>query len=118
MGKVMEKIENLYLYDKDGDAYIFEVYPAVAVFLEIPGVYGFVKRTTNQQGVSDDIILYIGKTNSLKNRLRNSHEKLCDAELMGMTHICVMEVLDEDHRRSIEIALIDAYNPTLNTNKS
>ena len=118
MGKVMEKIENVYLYDKDGDEYIFEVYAAGARFHHIPGVYVFMKRTPNQYGVCGDI-LYIGKTGSFKQRPVNwGHFKWGLAQSMGMTHVCVMEVLDEDHRRSVEIALIAAYNPPLNANTS
>ena len=116
MGKVMEKIENLYLHDKDGDEYIFEIYPAGSRFWDIPGVYAFVKRTTDRHGVRDTSILYVGRTGSFKDRLARSN-KLEDAELMGMTHVAVMEVLDENHRKSIEIALIDTFNPPLNKRK-
>ena len=117
----MERIENLYLYDKDGNEYIFEFYPIGTRFRDIPGVYVFVKRTTNQHGVSKDIILYVGQTNSFKTRQihNNNHHKLLDAELEGVTHIGVLEILpeDKDIRRSIEIALIATYNPPLNETK-
>ena len=103
----MEKIENVYLYDKDGDEHIFEVYPAGTRFRQIPGVYVFMRRDVNQRSGCGDI-LYIGSTVSFKQRPVN----------WGMTHVCVMEVLDEDNRKSIEVALIAKYDPPLNKNKS
>ena len=113
----MEKIENLYLSDEDGDEYIFEVYPAGTRFHQIPGVYVFTKRDANQHRGCGDI-LYIGATSSFKNRpVGWGHFKCGLAQSMGMTHVCVMEVLDEDNRKSVEIALIAAYNSPLNVNK-
>ena len=73
----MERIENLVLSDKDGDEYIFQLYPVGTRFHQIPGVYVFVKRTTNQRGVSEGIILYVGETGSFKHRqLHSNHHKL------------------------------------------
>jgi len=113
----MERIENLYLYDKDRNEYIFEFYPIGTRFHHIPGIYVFVRRTTNQHGVSDDTVLYVGQTRSFKKRqLHSNHHKLLDAKLMGMTHIGVMEILPDDKevRESIEYRLINKYNPPLN----
>ncbi len=117
----MPKVEDLTLSDNTGEKYTFEVYrKETEEFKSVAGVYMFTRRSANQHGAWHTI-LYIGQTESFKNRpLNYNHEKWFSAKGMGFTHICVLQIDDRDWiqntriRRSIEKRLIVAYNPPLN----
>ena len=120
----MSKIEELTLCDNLDEAYTFEVYPRKTEEFKswgllVGGVYMFIKRGANQHGTWRKI-LYIGQTESFKNRVNYNHEKWFSANRMGFTHICLLQIDNRDWigdrriRLSIEKALILAYNPPLN----
>lgn len=57
---------------------------------------------------------YIGQTDSFRNRIP-LHERWNEAVLRGATHVHAMEVPQAAQRALIERALIEAYQPPLNT---
>lgn len=120
----MSKIEDLTLCDNTGEKYTFEVYPRKTEEFKswgllVGGVYMFIKRGANQHGAWQKI-LYIGQTESFKDRVNYNHEKWFSAIRMGFTHICVLQIdnrnwmKDMRIRRSIEEGLIVAHKPPLN----
>ena len=122
----MSKIEDIIISDNIGEKYTFEVYPRKteefkSVGVVVGGVYMFIKRGANQHGTWHKI-LYIGQTESFKDRVNYNHGKWFSAIKMGFTHICVLQVDNRDWfereriRRLIEKRLIRAYNPPLNKN--
>jgi len=112
----MSNKEYLRVFDNTQKEYLFEIYPReTEEFNSVPGVYMFTKSRVNQQGDEIHDILYIGKTQSFKNRpLGLYHHKWEHANRIGMTHICVLRVFQASDRKSIESSLIAAYNPPLN----
>ena len=111
----MSNTEYLRVFDHSGKEYLFEVYPGeTEEFNSVAGVYMFTKESVNQQRNGTHHILYIGKTQSFKTRLRGVHHKRGYARGMGMTHICVLRVLQTSDRKTIESRLIASYNPPLN----
>ena len=81
---------------------------------DVPGVYVFA-------GMSKDgrwwRAKYVGQTKSFSKRLgagKISHEHWQEAFRQGATHIHARVVQNEIERRSLELMLIDTYNPPLN----
>ncbi len=120
----MPKIEDLRFCDNTGEKYTFEVYPRKTEEFKswgllVGGVYMFIKRGANQHGPWHKI-LYIGQTESFKDRVNYNHNKWFSAKRMGFTHICVLQIDNRDWmdreriRRLIEKRLILVYNPPLN----
>jgi len=90
-------------------SYEFEVYDPGTTWNDVGGIYIFAG--INQQGRWR--ALYIGKTESFKNRLSN-HENWPAAVRLGASHVHAMVVRQEANRQRIEEELIEAYQPTLN----
>ena len=69
-------------------SYSFEVYPPDTSFNSVGAVYIFTKREEGADGTGKHTLLYIGETDSLKDRIP-SHEKwaLC-RELRGQLRMC------------------------------
>ncbi len=81
---------------------------------DVPGVYIFA-------GMSPDgrwwQAKYVGQTKSFKTRLGpndNNHERWQEALRQGVTHIHARVVHDDVERRSLEVMLIETYNPPMN----
>ena len=111
----MPKIEYLRVFDNTQKEYLFEIYPGeTEEFNNVAGVYMFTKESVNQHGNGTHHILYIGRTQSFKTRLRGVHHKRGDARGRGMTHLCVLRVFQASERETIESELIASYNPPLN----
>ena len=119
----MSKIEDLTLCDNTGEKYTFEVYSRKTEEFKsvvgVGGIYAFTKRSANQYGAWHKI-LYIGQTWSFKDRVNYNHNKWSSAKRMGFTHICVLQIGNQDWRDrerirlSIEKRLIAVYSPPLN----
>ena len=61
--------------------------------------------------------MYVGQTTSFRDRLgsgNNDHERWPDAFLRRATHVHARVVRDEIERRSLEVTLIETYNPEMN----
>ncbi len=93
-----------------GNNYEYTLLPFEADWNEVPGVYIFVFWNP----ASGWTPLYIGKANSLKSRLRASHEVWPEAVALGATHVLARCVLNALARATEEQRLIEAYDPPLN----
>ena len=87
----------------------FEVGSTLTDWNPVPGVYMFVRHS-----VGDPVALYVGKTDSFKDRLCAAHHKLTAAHVLGMTHIWAKVVNDARVRADLERALIQDLTPCLN----
>lgn len=90
--------------------YDFGIYRQDGPWKDIGGVYIF-------SGVNQDNIwvpVYIGQADSFKNRMP-CHERWPEAIKLGATNVHAMVVKNESERAQIERALIQAYQPRLNT---
>lgn len=95
---------------ESGKTYRYEIYGIGTSFKDMPGNYIFTKKANFNQWLP----VYIGETDSLKNRLPN-HEKLPCVERNGGTHIHVhFSSSDEEIRCSEEVDLINKWNPSCN----
>ena len=106
-------IEYFTFYDEDGTPYNFEVHSAGTIFKPIAGVYMFTKRWVDQQGVTWHRPIYIGETQSFKDRpLDSGHPKWASAVRLGFNCVCVYPTIM--NRRDIQDALVDKFSPSLN----
>lgn len=99
----MAKITNATFKGEKG-SYIFEVYSLDTSFNAIGAVYIFTKRTVNADGKGTHVLIYIGETDSLKQRIPN-HEKWSCVKKNGANCICVHRDDDEDSRLTKETDL-------------
>lgn len=83
----MAKIADVTFNGRQGQ-YKFEVYPLGTSFNAVGAVYIFTKRTTDVSGKGTHAFIYIGQTDSLKNRMPN-HEKLPCINRNGANCVCV-----------------------------
>jgi hypothetical protein len=83
----MPKIADATIKGRTG-TYDFEVYSADTTFNAVGGVYIFTKRTVDANGKGTHTLLYIGQTDSLRDRIPN-HEKWPCARRNGVNCICV-----------------------------
>ena len=97
----------------------FKVYKPDTEWYDVGGVYIFAKRGAwiglglGQGNPMDWEPLYVGETESFKNRLLASHEKWPAAVGLGATHIHTRnEVMIA--RKLLEVLLIQKYDPPLN----
>ena len=80
-------------------------------FKDEPGNYIYAKEISPDRWVP----IYIGETDSLKDRLSSNHEKLPCIKRHGGTHIHAhTSSSDEDIRRAEEADLIEKWNPPCN----
>lgn len=86
----------------------FQVEPHGAPWADVGGIYAFCKQTL--QGYE---ALYVGRTNSFKNRLPN-HERWEEARRRGATHVLAVVSHSEADRVKIEGILIIEWRPPLN----
>ena len=100
-------------HGKSKTAYHYSVYALDTNWNDTPGNYIFAKR--NAQGAW--VPLYMGETESLKNRLTplTSHEKWACARQNGATHIHAHTSSNSaTARRAEESDLIASYRPICN----
>jgi excinuclease UvrABC nuclease subunit len=94
-----------------GQSYDFRLVPIGRKLPDAAGVYVFCKASRIGQWES----VYIGKTNSLHDRLYSgigSHDGFHKAQERGATHIAVMQVDDISDRRAIKRDLEQRFVPT------
>ena len=110
----MSIIEYFTFYDENGTPYIFQVYPSIGEdFPSLAGVYMFTKRFIDPQKGLTHRVIYIGETQSFRDRpLDSGHPKWISAIISGFDHICIYPTIS--NRVAIQDALIDKYNPPLN----
>ena len=96
---------------EEGDG--FKAFSVNDEFVDQGGVYVFCKKikTANK---AKFLPLYVGQTQSLANRLTNSHHKWEEAINLGMSHILIEYEEDKDQRLKKEAFLWGFYDPCLN----
>ncbi len=99
----MAKIADATFKGKTG-SYSFEVYPVDTSFKAVGAVYIFTKRVVNPDGKGTHTLLYIGQTESLKDRIPD-HEKWPCAKKNGVNCICVHRDDNEESRLAKETDL-------------
>ncbi len=88
--------------------------PTQTSWNEVPGVYIFAGTSTDGRWWQAK---YVGQTVSFKTRLGSEnikHERWPEARRLGATHIHARVVHDDIGRRSLEVMLIETYNPPMN----
>lgn len=96
-----------------GQSYIFETYPVGAQFNPVSGVYIFCRQVISGNWEA----LYVGETQSLKQRLNTgigSHDGYARASRLGMTHIAALVVAGDAERLRIETDLRHGLSPSAN----
>lgn len=83
----MGKISDATFEGKFG-TYAFEVFSTDTIFNSVGAVYIFSKRDEDPDGRATHTFLYIGQTDSLKERIPN-HEKWYCVNSYGVNCICV-----------------------------
>ena len=95
--------------------YDFNSYdPTQTNWNDVPGVYIFAGMSTDGRWWRAK---YVGQTSSFATRLGpgiSSHEHWQEAKRQGATHVHARVVQNEIERRSLELMLIETYNPQLN----
>ena len=99
----MEKIADATFEGKFG-TYAFDVFTTDTLFNSVGAVYIFSKRDVGPDGRATHTFLYIGQTESLKERIPN-HEKWHCANNYGVNCICVHSDNDVNSRLRKEVDL-------------
>lgn len=105
--------DDLTFEGKSGNRYTFTAYSKDTVFNDVAAVYIFTKRTRNSEGRYKYTLLYVGETESLKDRIP-SHEKWSCVNRYGVNSICIHRDDSKSSRLTKESDLIDNYNPPCN----
>jgi len=100
----------IYPQGASGQKYAFTLYEASQEFNPVPAVYLLCKL--HRGGPLE--VLYVGETQSLKQRFIPAHNGYSRAVKAGMTHIAAMSVVDHKDRLSIETDLRHSLNPSCN----
>ena len=101
-------------YGKSGTGYTYNVYDLGPGWNDVPGNYIFAKTISTKDGPKWTAI-YIGETDSFKNRLGGDHEKWDRALRYGMTHVHAHTgSTSRDVRRREEADLLAICNPPCN----
>lgn len=108
----MTKIADATFNGKTG-SYSFEVYPSDTSFNDVGAVYIFTKRTVGADSKGSHEFLYIGQTDSLKDRVPN-HEKWPCVNRKGVNCICVHRDDNENSRLNKETDLRAANSTPCN----
>lgn len=96
-----------------GQSHTFETYPVGTQFNPISGVYIFCRQVASGNWEA----LYVGETQSLKQRLNTgigSHDGYARASRLGMTHIAALVVAGDAERLRIETDLRHGLKPSAN----
>ncbi len=111
----MPKITNVEFQGASGRKHIFEAYTlGTETFNDVGGVYVFTKESFNQHGEKRYHPLYIGQTNSFKDRLATNHEKWPCAVQNNVNCLCILAEENMFSRRAIELDLLSKYNTPCN----
>ena len=111
----MPKIADVEFQGASGRKHIFQAYTlGTETFNDVGGVYIFTKETRNQHGDIKYHPLYIGQTESFRNRLTASHEKWPCAVQNSVDCLCVLVEDNTFSRRAIELDLLSKYNTPCN----
>ena len=110
----MSKFADVTFTGASGRKYVFGGYSIGTEFRDVGGVYIFTKQARNQLNELKYYPLYIGKTESLKDRVNSSHEKWGCAERNGLNCIYVLVETNSVSRRSIEDDLLRQYRTPCN----
>ena len=111
----MPKITNVEFQGASGRKHVFQAYTlGTETFNDIGGVYIFTREARNQHGDMKYYPLYIGQTNSFKDRLTTNHEKWPCAIQNDVNCLCVLVEDNTFSRRAIELDLLSKYNTPCN----
>ena len=111
----MPKITKVEFQGASGRKHIFEVYTlGTETFNDVGGVYIFTKESFNQHGEKKYHPLYIGQTNSFKDRLATNHEKWPCAVQNNVNCLCILAKENIFSCRAIELDLLSKYNTPCN----
>ena len=99
--------------------YDFTCYdPAQTDWNDVPGVYIFAGMSADGRWWQAK---YIGQTSSFRNRLgrgNSNHEQWPEARRQGATHVHARVVQDDIERRTLEVMLVETYDPVANSHLS
>lgn len=96
-----------------GQSYTFEAHPTGTQFNSVSGVYILCRQISSGNWEA----LYVGETQSLKQRLNTGigvHNGYARAARLGMTHIAALAVTGDTERLRIETDLRHGLNPSAN----
>lgn len=93
--------------------YQFQVYNRDVDWSKVPETGGVYIFALLQESSWQWIPLYIGETESFADRFP-AHNKWREAMRLGVSHVHVLEVNEEDERKGIEKELGQSYAPRLN----
>lgn len=93
-----------------GRLHRFRVYRPHEQFAEAPAVYAFARPGLGGRGWTP---LFVSRTGSLSKRLA-SHEQWPEAQLLGATHVLVLEQDERDAREYVEADIVQALRPVMN----
>lgn len=111
----MPKITDVEFQGASGRKHIFQAYTlGTETFNDVGGVYIFTRKTRNLHGDIKYYPLYIGQTESLRDRLTASHEKWPCAVQNNVDCLCVLAEDNTFSRRAIELDLLSKYNTPCN----
>lgn len=114
----MPKITEIEFQGASGQKHKFQVYTlGTKTFNSVGGgVYIFTKQAQNRNGETRYYPLYIGQTNSFKDRLTTSHERWPCAVQNEVNCLCVLVEENTFSRKAIELDLLSRYNTPCNRN--
>ena len=102
--------QEVYPQGASGQKYAFTLYSATQNFNPVPAVYLLCRL--HRGGPLE--VLYVGETQSLKQRLIPAHDGYMRAIKADMTHIAAMSVVNHKDRLRIETDLRHGLNPSCN----
>ena len=117
-----ERIESYPFKGNSGMYHLFKCHRVGSPFREFPafpdspGVYIFAKEFhDNMSGLSNYKVLYVGKTDSFKQRpVSEKHEKWECASDHGVSHICILDETSTTKRETIENYIYLEHDPPCN----
>ncbi len=119
----MSEIEKVEFQGASGLQHSFQVYTignfdthtlGADALEDVGGVYIFTKMEANPNGVKTYSPLYIGQTQSFKQRITGQHETLPCIAQNGANRLCVLEVENLFSRQAIEADLLCRINTPCN----
>lgn len=93
-----------------GRLHRFRVHRPQEQFAESPAVYAFARPGLGGRGWTP---LFVSRTGNLSKRLA-SHEQWPEAQLLGATHVLVLEQDERDAREYVEADIVQALRPVMN----
>ncbi|MBY0563350.1 MAG: hypothetical protein K2P58_04105 [Hyphomonadaceae bacterium] len=93
-----------------GRLHRFRVHRPHDQFGEAPAVYAFARPGLGGRGWTP---LFVSRTGNLSKRLA-THEQWPEAQLLGATHVLVLEQDERDAREYVEADIVQALRPVMN----